>query len=57
VTIHEEVPWLRSHILSPKISGNFVFFKEKWHSVVDFTHVIIRFNSQKSKRFHMVALR
>jgi hypothetical protein len=57
VTIHEEVPWLGSHILSPKISGNFVFFKEKGHSVVDFTHVIIRFNSQKSKRFHMVALR
>jgi hypothetical protein len=49
MTVHEEVFWFTSNVFTGEVSGNFVFLYEEGHSMVDFTHVIIRFNRQKSK--------
>jgi hypothetical protein len=57
MTVDDEVLWLGSHVVTGKVGSNLVFLKKKRHSMVDFTHVLIRFNCQKRKRFHMIALR
>jgi hypothetical protein len=48
---------LSTHVFTSKVCGHFVFFQKKGHPVMDFTHVLIRFNRQKGEGFHMVAFR